>query len=94
MTQLHANQLSSMDRNYASVTEATVTNRFGAANRIDEHDSEKFIVNNADSEEADQERPRFINLNDDQPVKIEVHDQGKDTIGDDIDDDDNDKKIV
>ena len=70
MTQLNNNQLSSIDQKYASVTEATVTNRFGAVNKIDEIESQKVLLNNVDSEIGDQDRPRIIKGEDSNPVKI------------------------
>ena len=51
MTHLNANQMSSIDKAYASVTEATVTNRFGAVNKIDEKDSDKIVLTRQDSDD-------------------------------------------
>ena len=53
MTHLHANQMSSIDHNFNSVTDATVTNRFGAINKIGEHESGRIILRSEESQDGD-----------------------------------------
>ena len=48
MTQLDANQNGDADKNLMNTTEATVANRFGAAKRIDEQESEKIVLTRPD----------------------------------------------
>ena len=79
MTQLDANQHASTDKNLMNTTEATVVNKFAAAKRIDEHESEKIVLTRPDySDDGQSKAADYAKLQESRQNEIFVQDANQD----------------